>query len=216
MCIVQVAIPVSSYMSLNPLQVRVLFQAKDRGPNFAAARNPEVWLELIGLDLAKFHNDNPRYPLLTEAGKYLVEFWSEAGLHFEDEIAEVLGAGGYGGAFLLNDGTVLKITTAPNEKACVKGILEADLVGPHLPVIYETYSFGLSPWFAYRREELDDLPEDIDFYPDISPIGKYFQEVYGLSLSDAHPENFGIRPNDPRNPYNPATWVLRDVSCFLY
>lgn len=157
-------------------------------------------------------------PIIPKPTKILHQIWNEYGSFFSERIVEALGAGVMGAAYLLTDGSVLKISSSQTELECVEKVYP--IRNPHLPEVYE---FGLinafSPFFYYVREPLDDIP-DLQYWSkknmgapwqwaeQLEPIAEELDEEYGIDIFlDYGPYNWGVRPGEP------DTLVLRDLAC---
>lgn len=157
-------------------------------------------------------------PIIPKQTKLLHHIWNEYGLSFNDKIVAALGAGVMGAAYLLTDGSVLKISDSQTELECVEKV--SQIRNPHFPEIYQ---YGLinafSRFFYYVREPLDDIP-DLEYWSrknigapwqwaeHLEPIAEEIAEDYGIDIMvDYGPSNWGVRPGEP------DVLVLRDLSC---
>jgi len=147
-----------------------------------------------------------------------------------------LGHGYYGEAFLLSDGSVVKVTSSPDEAECIVKI--ADLQEKEeeainiFPIIYEygvvdkTILFDRAQEFVfddrirmdtaifwYRREQLDDVPNhgSLKIIPPtwLSVIHEKRDQAlskYGIEIVDYTLDNWGLRPSD-------GELIFRDLMC---
>jgi len=195
--------------SLTTPEIQALLLTSEIGVKWVQSLYPDIWDSLVRRELA-----NPT--TLSGAGARLVRFWDQVGLTFQYEITQALGYGGGGAAFLLTDNSVLKITQDSKEKQCVIFIMMRALKNPHLPILYDAGEIG--SWFFYIREPLNDIPweeNERQFEKAALPLELELYKL-GLTLDDSLSTNWGVRPNDPRNPLDPVSWVVRDLSCDLY
>ena len=179
---------------------------------------PELINQLVNKKLLREDGD-----LFRKAGYILHRIWSQIGPLFADKIVLSLGAGTRGAAYLLDDGTVLKLTNDSTEAECIKHIIRSNIENPHFPIITDSGMLNTSTeWFYYIREPLDDIQglsywiekEEYDAFAwdeHLAPIASELKQKYHIDVMYDHgPENWGIRPNG-----DPRILVLRDVSCIV-
>lgn len=132
----------------------------------------------------------------------------------------LLGSGVHGEAWLLNDGSVVKVTSDTDEAACVPILFDIQESDPieYIKYFPKIYSYGhipngvLRPFsFWYRREAVLDIFQNTrDYQVTLKMLTLFRQQVvenFGIELDDIHLGNFGVRENEPNN------LIYRDLSC---
>jgi len=132
-----------------------------------------------------------------------------------------LGSGAFGYVWLLEDNSVIKITSSINEAKCVETLFDIQEKYPniyikHLPIIYEYGEFGNlenDDWrFYYRREDIKDIPRYMerneDEWENKKDIAKYYViDNLRLKMLDIKMSNTGIRKDNDKD------LIFRDLEC---
>jgi hypothetical protein len=144
------------------------------------------------------------------------------------ELHSFLGHGTFGEAWLLTDGSVVKITSAIFEKTCVERLFQIQEDDPkeyikYFPLIYEYgdvneirweegFEIEYDPIFYYRRENIGDIPQMMRGKKSSKMIIEHETEVeglFGIIVEDSHMDNYGFREGD----WNHI--ILRDLMCYI-
>lgn len=150
-------------------------------------------------------------------------------------VNQAIGSGAFGEVWLLNDGSVVKITSDKRERECVPILFETQEMYPnrykeYFPIIYsygdvtrklnfvsDVQWYQREPIFWYQREHLMDLQLSKFSYDDwearlvIRGEIEYIEELvfreFGITMVDTSIHNFGARESNPLVP------IFRDLNC---
>lgn len=133
-----------------------------------------------------------------------------------------LGEGYFGEAWLMKDGSVVKITKSHIERNCVRLLFDAQEENPEKYIEYfpKIYAYGdiktdkqLAPRpfiFWYQKEELDDVPAYPFSFEIMMDFRQKVRKELGIDAQDLRKSNFGVRSSQPNK------LLLRDLECEVY
>jgi len=139
---------------------------------------------------------------------------------------EKLGSGYFGEVWLLDNGTVVKLTRNFDEKECVSSLFQLQEKNPesytsYFPIIYQWGNINKldsyvasGPWsaynFWYQREALDSVIHTPPVWKKILKISHDVLDKFNIELMDIHFSNFGVRTT------NRSQLIFRDLMCNVY